>query len=178
MMFIFSSTHILKADKKIKHKSPKVKKIYSQIYQKDIHILETYIVNKYPKTSKNLAKKIARKTIHKCVEHSISHSIIVGLMNVESSFNPNATSKKGARGLMQIMHNVWKDEMNLRSKSELYDIERNLEVGISILKMYLDKNGGNLRKALRNYNGSGGNRFANKVLASANEYKEFKNKLN
>lgn len=175
-LFIFSLVDVSIAGKRIKHKVQKVKKVHYNSIHNDAKILEKYIRVKYPKIKKNIAKKVAVKTIRKCEEHDISHALVIGIIDVESSFNPNAKSRKGARGLMQVMYGSWKKEMRLNSKDELYDIDRNLDVGIKILKGKMDKNDGNLRKALRSFNGSGGNRYANKVLASTNEFKEFRNK--
>jgi hypothetical protein len=174
---IFSAVSVY-ASKKLKHKSPKVPKIYSPTFKQDVSILKSYIVKKYPNTSERIANKIATKTVMKCKEHNISHSLIVGLMDVESNFNPEAKSNKGARGLLQIMHGVWKDEMNIKSKKDLYDVEHNLDVGIRILKHYIDVNGGNTSKALANYSGTRGKSFSKKVYHAANRYESFKKNSN
>ncbi len=89
--------------------------------------------------------------------------LVLSVIAVESSFNPLATSKVGARGLMQVMP-FWREELGTGSDN-LYDIEVNIRYGCQILKRYLEREDGNLHRALARYNGSlGSSRYPLKVL--------------
>ncbi|GAG47854.1 unnamed protein product, partial [marine sediment metagenome] len=80
---------------------------------------------------------------------------VLGVMEVESHFNPYEVSPKYARGLMQVMYKVWKKELNLENKHELHDIEKGIDSGVHVLRKYLDKEKNNMEKALKRYNGIG-----------------------
>lgn len=78
--------------------------------------------------------------------------MVLALIEVESAFNSYAVSRVGAQGLMQVMP-FWKNEIG-RPEDNLTDIDTNLSYGCYILKFYLDKEKGNLSRALARYNGS------------------------
>jgi soluble lytic murein transglycosylase-like protein len=73
-------------------------------------------------------------------------------MRWESEYNRFAKSKTGDYGLMQINYKSWKSELN---KSKLYDINYNVDKGCKILNYYINKNKGNVYRALIKYNGNG-----------------------
>jgi|GEM_PF-6258343 len=143
--------------------------------KRNIIDMKEYIAARYTKVPKELAEIIAIKTNKLCIKHNMDFSIIVGLMEVESSYNPFAKSKVDARGLLQVMYKVWAKEMNIKREKDLYGIEYNIDTGIRILKHYIDKNKGNLTKALQNYNGSGGTDFSNKVYIAVGKFTTFRN---
>jgi len=98
--------------------------------------------------------------------------LILAVIEVESNFDRYAISVAGALGLMQIMP-FWKDEIG-RPGDNLNHIDTNLRYGCTILKFYLDKENGDLRRALGRYNGSLGKRkYPNKVIDKLS-YKWFK----
>ena len=93
----------------------------------------------------------------------LSPELILALIETESNFNRYAISGAGAIGLMQIMP-FWRDEIG-RPNDNLLHIDTNLRYGCTILKFYLDKENGDLRRALGRYNGSLGKRkYPNKVI--------------
>jgi len=90
-------------------------------------------------------------------------SLILAVIETESNFDHYAISVAGAIGLMQIMP-FWLDEIG-RPDDNLLHIDTNLRYGCTILKFYLDKEKGDLRRALGRYNGSLGRRkYPNKVI--------------
>ena len=98
--------------------------------------------------------------------------LILAVIEVESNFDRYAVSVAGALGLMQVMP-FWKDEIG-RPGDNLNHIDTNLRYGCTILKFYLDKEKGDLRRALGRYNGSLGQRkYPNKVIDKLS-YKWFK----
>lgn len=89
--------------------------------------------------------------------------LILAVIDVESNFDRYAISVAGALGLMQVMP-FWKDEIG-RPDDNLNRIDTNLRYGCTILRYYINKESGDLRRALGRYNGSLGKRkYPNKVV--------------
>lgn len=83
---------------------------------------------------------------------SVSPELVLAVIQIESRFDRFAISSAGAQGLMQVMP-FWKNEIG-RPDDNLMQIQTNLRYGCTILKHYLDKERGNLIRALARYNGS------------------------
>jgi soluble lytic murein transglycosylase-like protein len=89
--------------------------------------------------------------------------LVLAVIEVESNFDRYAVSVAGALGLMQIMP-FWLNEIG-RPNDNLLHTDTNLRYGCTILRFYLDKENGDLRRALGRYNGSLGKRkYPNKVI--------------
>ena len=94
---------------------------------------------------------------------------MLSVIEVESHFDRFAVSRVGAQGMMQVMP-FWKDEIG-RPEDNLTRNLTNFEYGCSILRFYLDKEKGNLHRALARYNGSLGSRkYSNKVYRAWNNH--------
>lgn len=94
--------------------------------------------------------------------------LVLAVIEVESNFDRYAVSVAGALGLMQIMP-FWLNEIG-RPDDNLLHVDTNLRYGCTILKFYLDKEKGDLRRALGRYNGSLGKRkYPNKVITKLSE---------
>jgi soluble lytic murein transglycosylase-like protein len=92
--------------------------------------------------------------------------MVLGLIQVESAYRKYAVSIVGARGYMQVMP-FWTKVIGDSNRRALFDMQTNLRYGCSILRMYLDMEGGNLYLALGRYNGSRGRpEYPNAVLAA------------
>jgi len=97
-------------------------------------------------------------------KYRLSTSLLEALVQVESSFRHKALSKKGARGLTQVMPFNAK-RCGLRP-DQLWDASLNLACGAIILKQEI-KRVGSIEKALRVYNCGKvtcGKGYAKKVL--------------
>jgi soluble lytic murein transglycosylase-like protein len=72
---------------------------------------------------------------------------------------------------MQVMP-FWLDEIG-HADDNLFVVETNLRLGCTILKYYLDRSNGDVRRALNRYNGSRKRKYSDKVLEvlSARWYK-------
>jgi soluble lytic murein transglycosylase-like protein len=89
--------------------------------------------------------------------------LVLAVIDVESKFRKYAVSKAGARGLMQVMP-FWVKEVG-GSTDNLFQERTNLRYGCSILRLYLDREKGNLTNALARYNGSLGQpQYPSRVL--------------
>jgi len=93
-------------------------------------------------------------------------ALVLGLMQVESGFRKYAISGAGAMGLMQVMP-FWTRSIGDNDARKLFHLQSNLRYGCTILRHYLDMEGGNLYLALGRYNGSRGQpQYPNAVLAA------------
>lgn len=88
--------------------------------------------------------------------------LVLAVIEVESHFDRFAISPVGAQGMMQVMP-FWKNEIG-RADDNLTMNLTNLEYGCRILQFYLEREKGDLHRALAAYNGSlGSKRYSNKV---------------
>lgn len=78
--------------------------------------------------------------------------LILSLIRQESAFNAKATSKVGARGLMQIMPATARNIDKGIRKNDLFDSEKNIKTGINYFSKLLRKYDGNTVLALAAYN--------------------------
>lgn len=96
--------------------------------------------------------KILRLVHQEATRHDLNPELVLAVIHVESMFDRFAISSVGAQGLMQVMP-FWKNEIG-RPNDNLTQIETNLRYGTTILRHYIDKENGNLTRALARYNGS------------------------
>jgi soluble lytic murein transglycosylase-like protein len=82
--------------------------------------------------------------------HSINPQVVAALIRAESAGNPRAVSRKGARGLMQLMP-ATAQRFGTRKES-LFDPKANLEAGIRYLSWLVEQFPGDLSKVLAAYN--------------------------
>ena len=107
--------------------------------------------------------RILTRVHYEASRAELAPELVLALIEVESNFDTYAVSRAGALGLMQIMP-FWKNEIG-RPDDNLIRLDTNLRYGCTILKFYLDKEKGDLRRALGRYNGSLGRRkYPNKVI--------------
>ena len=96
---------------------------------------------------------------------NLQPELVMAVIQIESNFDRWAISSVGARGLMQVMP-FWLKEIG-RPGDDLFNAQTNLRMGCTILRHYLDKEKGNLVKALGRYNGSLGSfKYPNKVMTA------------
>ncbi|MFP5407049.1 MAG: transglycosylase SLT domain-containing protein, partial [Gammaproteobacteria bacterium] len=131
---------------------------------------------------RNIARFVASKyrltvgEVQRFVEHAYQAArefrldpyLVLAVVSVESSFNPNARNPSGAQGLMQVLTRVHTDKFAPFGGSKAaFDPMANLAVGSQILKEYIVREG-SVEAALKSYVGAAllphDHGYGNKVL--------------
>lgn len=98
-----------------------------------------------PEAIRALARKAAKR-------HGLDADLVFAMIAVESNYEPQAVSRKGARGLMQLMPQT---AAHL-GVEDAFDPEQNVDGGSRYLKQLLNLYGGDTTKALAAYNAGPG----------------------
>ena len=108
------------------------------------NIPETRVYKKEPSDHRAIYDRII---ISKSNKYGLEPSLVRAVISAESNWDPQAVSKKGAVGLMQLMPSTARE-----MKLDPFSPEENIEGGTRYLRYLLDRFDGNLDVALAAYN--------------------------
>lgn len=129
---------------------------------------EVWLLDMSTRLQKRMPDSIERLQLLRLIHQEATRArltpeLVLAVIDIESKFDRYAISRVGAQGLMQIMP-FWLDEIG-HPDDNLIHAHTNLRLGCTILRFYLDKEKGDLRRALSRYNGEISKRvYADKVL--------------
>lgn len=158
---------------------------------KDKKIVRTYnidideemdIISKFIKSNNNripilVADSISYSIVTRCDKHKLPHELILGIIAVESFYDPCALGppvgrkNRRARGLGQVLDETCENEEI--DKDKLHNIDYNIEYTIKILLSKLKISNGDIDKALYLYVGKS-DEYSSKVFRIMGEFRYFR----
>ncbi len=144
--------------------------------ENNVRDIAAFVQHKYRRIPIEMAELIAIHIDRWSNLNDLNPAVVVGIIDVESDFNPLAVSNKGARGLMQVIPSYWAEELQISSNFDFHGIETNIRAGIYVYLKYLDMENNNIKRALNRYNGSDRDKgeYANKVYQAIGEFTAFR----
>lgn len=160
--------------------------LLEEIYNLNSHIidllemekitLKKFIMKSNYNISKEIALEISENILYFSDKYKIPKELIIGIIYVESRFNPEAVSKARARGLMQVMP-MWVSHLDfVETTNDLHKIDVGIEAGINVFLIHLQESKNDISKALYHYVGKD-YKYINMVYTATAEFVVFKNSI-
>ena len=123
----------------------------------DLELIDAVLAKRAPELGMTLRAQVSRAVAEEAQRAGYDPLLILAIIHVESEFDEDAVSSRGARGLMQIqpvtLH--WfaeKEGLRLSSEEIAADPALCVRLGIRYLRSLQNRFGGNLELALMAYN--------------------------
>lgn len=106
--------------------------------------------------------KYKKQVFESAKNHDVDPLLVLAIMKAESKFNPNALSRRGAKGLMQIMDTTgeWAASelgMSEFTADQLFDPKVNIDIGCWYIARLINQYEGDVPTLLAAYNAGTGN---------------------
>lgn len=192
MLFISGILFAVECEARIyKYRAPNGKVLFTDqiLYDPTYILIDNDVTpstapDKQASTPSAREKKFQSYIIQASVKHGVEISLIKAIIKAESDFDPDAKSRAGAQGLMQLMPKTAKS-YNVHNS---YNSRQNIDAGTEHIKKLLNKYKNDLTLALAAYNAGetavnkyGGippypetQRYVKKVLTFKKEFEESK----
>jgi soluble lytic murein transglycosylase len=161
--------------------------LYQNVYLEFAEVLSHYL----PENDLEELIDLAQYIVDKSHENSLNPYLVLAVIRVESTFNPCALSRKGARGLMQVIpvHILGREAVKNEyafSYHRFYDPYENIGIGVDYLGSLVSRFGSvesgivaynmgptRLSRRLRQTKTSVSTRYSRKVI---NQYQKFQSR--
>ncbi|MCK5021131.1 MAG: lytic transglycosylase domain-containing protein [Candidatus Peribacteraceae bacterium] len=132
-------------------KSDNIKRKHQFELTNEMLVLSEFIQSRNYRMPSIVTDIIAYNIFSISQKEKVPVALVVGIMGVESNYDPTAISKVKAKGLMQVLNSRCRDLVI--DKQRIFELDYNIESGICIFKEHLSIKGGNVDKALFGYVG-------------------------
>lgn len=161
---------------KLEEKKEIIREYHIEI-DREMDIIARFIKKNNNRVPMLVADQIANSIVTRCSKHNLPNELIVGIIDVESTYDPYAIgppvgrSKRRARGLGQVLDETCGNEDIMKDK--LHNIDYNIEYTIKILVSKLKISNGDIDKALYLYVGQS-DEYSAKVFRTMGEFRYFR----
>ena len=135
--------------------------VYEKHEEKKARIIRVFL-----RSGVKRAEAVAAVVERAANRYALQPELVAAVVLAESSGDPGARSRCGARGLMQVRWSVWGRVLRgwgiASREAELHDPHRGVVAGAFVLRHYLDRTMGDLDRALALYS-AGARGYAKKV---------------
>ena len=148
LMVSFASNHDSQKLKPVLDEKPVIAKVMSsQPIEEEYTVAK--IEHSLPPVKGNKTERLFHSIIiQTAIRYQVDPALIKAIIMAESGYNPRALSKKGAKGLMQLMPETAQD-LNVE---DIFNPQQNINGGVRYFKKLVNQFNGDLKLALAAYN--------------------------
>jgi len=147
----------------------------AEVTHDQVELIQRFIQKQNSKIDDLTALKEAMAFIHYSSKYNVPLDLAIAVANTESHFDPDARSKAGAAGIMQV---TWKIHAGLlqangiQYEEDLHDPEKGIAAGCLLISRYL-KAYGSTQKALGRYYGGSASVYWDRVSKNLSRLRRY-----